>query len=129
MIRIKTLFYISTSYIVLVRNKIIPQSKFVKKVLFCVAFRIKTFVEYKICSGGLQDFHYHFKGVLCHFRKYAKSLKIYIDMKWQRVSHCSNHVVQTNLPNITKTYIFRTTMKSTFTWTMPYKSISGLLIT
>ena len=41
-------------------------------------------------------------------------------------AHCSNHVVQINLPNITKTYIFRTAMESTFTWTMPYKSISGL---
>ena len=41
----------------------------------------------------------------------------------------SKIVVQTNLPSIGKTYIFRTGMMSTFTWTMPYKSIPVLIIT
>ena len=44
-------------------------------------------------------------------------------------THCAKPVVQTNLPSIVKTYIFRTGKKSTFTWTMPYKSISVLIIT
>ena len=44
-------------------------------------------------------------------------------------SHCPKLVVQTNLPSIGKTHIFRTGMKSTFTWAMPYKSISVLVIT
>ena len=44
-------------------------------------------------------------------------------------THCPKLVVQTNLPSIGKTHIFRTGMKSTFTWTMPYKSISVLIIT
>ena len=43
--------------------------------------------------------------------------------------HCSKLVVQTNLPSIGKTLIFETGMKSTFTWTMSYKSISVLIIT
>ena len=44
-------------------------------------------------------------------------------------THCAKLVVQTNLPSIGKTHIFRTGMKSTFTWTTPYKSISVLIIT
>ena len=41
----------------------------------------------------------------------------------------SKIVVQTNFPRIDKTYIFRPGRKSTFTWTMPYKSIPVLVIT
>ena len=41
----------------------------------------------------------------------------------------SKIAVQTNFPSNGKTHIFRTGMKSTFTWAMPYKSISVLLIT
>ena len=41
LISTKTLFYISTSYIVPVRNKIIPQSKFVKKCYFVVPLILK----------------------------------------------------------------------------------------
>ena len=41
----------------------------------------------------------------------------------------SKIVVQTNFPRIGKTYIFRPGTKSTFTWTMPYKSIPVLVIT
>ena len=39
---------------------------------------------------------------------------------FQIIPHCTNHVVQTNLPNIAKTHIFRTAMKSTFARAMPY---------
>ena len=48
MISTKTLFYISNSYMLLVKNKIIPQSKFVKKVLFCVAFNGNSKLEFLI---------------------------------------------------------------------------------
>ena len=50
-------------------------------------------------------------------------------IKYTALITLSKIVVQTNLPSKVMIHIFRTGLKSTFTWDMPYKSISVLLIT
>ena len=65
---------------------------------------------------------------------FSKSFLLYGYAKKRKFPNYSpalgtKRVVQTNLSSIGKTHIFRTGMKSTFTWTMPYKSISVLVIT
>ena len=65
-----------------------------------------------------------------HSKDTTKTRKFsYTKITFCKACTLSKIVLQTNFPRIGKTYIFRPGRKSTFTWTMPYKSIPVLVIT
>ena len=103
---------------------------------------MKTVVEKNIChlsclwvefqrqpiQQNLGKIGTNLRGTPCNWTQSTRFYTLSLDKFKSNPAHCTKFVVQTNLPNIGMTYIFWSGMKSTFTWAMPYKSISGLVI-